>query len=246
MSVTAMVEREQQEYRDVRQSLFGRGATAITRPLGEVVQRVLPPESVWKILHRLDEVSARVEFPVDDHDLDDLAACRRVAEQVENRAKIGNAVSGGTAGLGGLVSMTAEIPATLALAMRNIQATGRAYGFDGEGEAERLFRMRILELAALENDELRRKRIDALEAEIAADGGLVVGEGDARPLIDQVTERLARALAFAFVRLRVAGGLPLVGAAVGATVNASFQGDVSRAARFAFQARRLAAARPVA
>lgn len=59
------------------------------------------------------------------------------------------------------------------------------------------------------------------------------------PIIDQAVERISRAIAFASFRSRAGMIVPLVGSIVGSVVNSSFQNDVGKAARFAFQARRL-------
>lgn len=239
----AAVERDQEAFRNSGQSLLGRGASGLTQPLGRALGRALPSAYVAEGLRRIDDLSARIDFEAPAHELSDLGACRKAAERIERWAKGANAASGGTAGLAGAVTMTADIPATLAVAMRNIRETGRAYGYEGAGEDERLFRLRILELAALDDDRTRRARIAALEAAIAHGGDLQDKGNETAPLIDQAVERIARALAFSFLRTRLGAGLPVVGAVVGAAVNASFQGDVARAARFAFQARRLAAGR---
>ena len=67
-----------------------------------------------------------------------------------------------------------------------------------------------------------------------------IGAADRHP-VDQMVERISRALAFASVRNRIGMVVPLVGSVVGGIVNSSFQNDVGKAARFAFQARRLRA-----
>ena len=142
--------------------------------------------------------------------------------------------------LGGALSMGADIPATIAIALRSIRDTGRAYGFEGEGSAEKLFRLQILELAALDEPEVRKDRIAALEAGIGPTGELVQADHEhTSPVVDQAIERISRAIAFTTFRSRAGMIVPVVGSVVGGFVNASFQNDVGKAARFAFQARRL-------
>jgi hypothetical protein len=53
------------------------------------------------------------------------------------------------------------------------------------------------------------------------------------------TFALAIGIAFASFRSRAGMIVPVVGSVVGGIVNSSFQNDVGKAARFAFQARRL-------
>jgi len=138
--------------------------------------------------------------------------------------------------------MGLDIPATIALALRCIRDTGRAYGYDGKGARERLFRLQVLELASLNDRDQKAGRIAVLEAGIAADGSLTeISTDDIEPIIEQAVERVSRALAIALFRRRVGAVVPLVGSVIGGAVNVSFQGDVGEAARFAFQERRLRA-----
>ncbi|MEC7399839.1 MAG: EcsC family protein, partial [Pseudomonadota bacterium] len=133
------------------------------------------------------------------------------------------------------MSMSADIPATIGIALRTIRDTGRAYGYDGEGPAEKLFRLQILELAALDDPEQRTTSIADLEAAIGPDGNLVDAEHEQIvPMVDQAVERISRAIAFASFRSRAGMIVPVVGSVVGGIVNSSFQNDVGKAARFAF------------
>ena len=96
--------------------------------------------------------------------------------------------------------------------------------------------------AALNDPEQRKARIADLEQGIGGEGQLVHADHEhITPIVDQVVERISRALAFASVRNRIGMVVPLVGSVVGGIVNSSFQNDVGKAARFAFQARRLRA-----
>lgn len=157
---------------------------------------------------------------------------------------VGGAVAGfgAASGIGGILTMGLDIPATIALALRCIRDTGRAYGYDGKGARERLFRLQVLELASLNDKKQRAERIAALEAGIGPDGNLSeMPPEEIDPVIEQAIERVSRALAIALFRRRVGAVVPLVGSVIGGAVNVSFQGDVGEAARFAFQERRLRA-----
>ena len=80
----------------------------------------------------------------------------------------------------------------------------------------------------------------ALEAALGPAGELVHADHEhIAPIVDQAVERISRAIAFTSFRSRAGMVVPLVGSIVGGLVNSSFQEDVGKAARFAFQARRL-------
>ena len=236
------IKREQRKFRDSKPSRLGRGIERLTHPFGKALASVVPKRLVEAVLKGLDQAVGAPQLVRFDHDTTDLEAAHRAAEKVARTARTISATTGAAAGLGGALSMSADIPATIAIALRTIRDTGRAFGFEGDGPAEKLFRLQILELAALDDPKERDQRIADLETGIGDEGQLVHADHEhITPVVDQAVERISRAIAFASFRSRAGMVVPLVGSVVGGIVNSSFQNDVGKAARFAFQARRLRA-----
>jgi hypothetical protein len=234
------IEREQAKYRTSKPSRLGRGIEQLTHPFGKALANVVPKRLVEGVLKGLDQAVAMPQLVEFDHDPNDIKAANSAAKRVARAARGISASTGVVAGLGGALSMSADIPATIGIALRVIRDTGRAYGFEGQGPAEKLFRLQILELAALDNSEERSERIAELERGIGSDGALEHAEHETIvPVVDQVVERISRAIAFASFRSRAGMLVPIAGSVVGGLVNSSFQNDVAKAARFAFQARKL-------
>ena len=234
------ISREQHDYRTSKPSKLGRGIERLTHPFGKALAGVVPKSLVESVLKGIDEATSYPKAAEFDHDPTDMEASQKAAKGVARTARGISASTGAAAGFGGALSMSLDIPATIAIALRTIRDTGRAYGFDGDGPQEKVFRLKILELSALDNDEDRDLRIAELEASISDDGSLRDPDHkEITPIIDQVVERVSRAVAFASFRKRAGMLVPIAGAAVGGIVNSSFQKDVGRASRFAFQARRL-------
>ena len=235
-------EKQQQAFRTSKPSLIGRGFEKITNPVGGAVAGLVPNSLVRGVLQGMDRAIGTPQLIKFDHDLTDLKACHDAAERVAIAARAISGTTGAASGIGGILTMGLDIPATIALALRCIRDTGRAYGYDGKGARERLFRLQVLELASLNDRDQKAERIAVLEAGIAADGSLTeISTDDIEPIIEQAVERVSRALAIALFRRRVGAVVPLVGSVIGGAVNVSFQGDVGEAARFAFQERRLRA-----
>ena len=234
------IEREQRRFRTAKPSRLGRGIERLTNPFGKAIAGMIPKRAVEAVLKGLDRAVGMPQLVRFTHDPNDLQAAHQAAKSVARTARSVSASTGAAAGLGGALSMSADTPATIGIALRTIRDTGRAYGYDGEGPAEKLFRLQILELAALDDPEQRSRSIADLEAAIGPDGTLVDAEHEQIvPMVDQAVERISRAIAFASFRSRAGMVVPLVGSVVGGIVNSSFQNDVGKAARFAFQARRL-------
>ncbi len=237
------IRKDQAAFRNAKPSRFGRGIERLTNPFGKALASVVPNAVVEAVVKGIDAAAGAPSLSRMKHDPADLDAAREAALKVERLAKTVNGATGAAAGFGGAISAGIDIPASIGIALRNIRDTGRAYGYDGTGEAEKLFRLQILELAALDDPDLRAQRIGSIEKAIAPDGSLKPVSGDAAtPMVDAAVERISRAMAFATVRRRVGMLVPIAGSAVGLMVNRSFQADVSKAARFAFQERRLRSA----
>lgn len=231
----------QQRFEDRKPTRMGRGAERIAAPIGSLVARFVPARLVRQGLEMADRAAGfTVPAGISAHSVEDLQACERAAKRVQGWAVGSNAASGGAAGFFGAAGMTADIPATIALAARNVRATGAAYGFDGDGEEERAYRLMVLQVATATADGGRDDTIARL-AEMAAwinspEGRLVMEKGG-EWVTETVVERIARQLGFTLAGRGGARVVPIVGGAVAAVVNASFQTDVSRAARYAYRMR---------
>ncbi|WP_120076693.1 EcsC family protein [Aurantiacibacter odishensis] len=234
--------KEQARFRRSKPSRLGRGIERLTHPFGKAIASVVPKWLVESVLKGLDTAVAMPPLVKFTHDPADLEAARRAAKGVARAASGISGASGAAAGFGGVVTAGLDIPATIAIALRVIRDTGKAYGYPGDGPREKLFRLQVLELAALNETDERDRRIAALVAAIGPDGELIEADHEEiTPVIDQAVERVSRAIALTSFRSRAGMIVPVVGSAIGGIVNSSFQSDVGKAARFAFQERRLQA-----
>lgn len=238
---------EQRAYEEARATRLGRGAERLTAPLGGVIGKAVPASAVRMSLDLADRAAgATLPDFLFGHDRDDPDACDATALQVQAWAQGLNAASGGVAGFFGMAGITADIPATLTLAARNVRATGISYGFDGADEDERLFRLMVLEVATVQAGEKRRETLENLNTlarHLASPEGRLVLEKTGEWVTDKVVERVARALGVSLAGRKAGQVVPVLGGAVAATVNASFQADVARAARYAYRQRWLMARR---
>ncbi|MDV7142950.1 EcsC family protein [Tropicimonas sp. TH_r6] len=232
---------KQQRFEDRKPTRLGRGAERLTAPIGGLVARIVPAALVRQGLEMADRAAGyRLPGQGSAHSVEDLEACERAARRVQGWAVGSNAASGGAAGFFGAAGMSADIPTTIALAARNVRATGATFGFDGDSEEERAFRLMVLQVATASAESGREDTISTL-AEMAAylaspEGRLVLEKGG-EWVTDTVIERIARQLGFSLAGRGGARVVPIVGGAVAAVVNASFQTDVSRAARYAYRMR---------
>ena len=231
----------QRAFEERKPTRLGRGAERLTAPLGSFVGRFVPPGLVRQGLSMADRAAGyTIPAALSGHSVEDLEACERAAKQVQGWAVGANAGTGGAAGFFGAAGMAADIPATIALAARNVRATGAAYGFEGDSDEERAWRLVILQAATARADQGRDDTLAQLSdmaAWLASPEGRIVMERGGQWVTDTVIERIARQLGFSLAGRGAGRVVPVVGGVVAATVNASFQTDVSRAARYGYRMR---------
>ncbi|MEM0936634.1 MAG: EcsC family protein [Pseudomonadota bacterium] len=230
----------QRAYEERRSTRFGRGAERLTAPLGGAFAKLVPPEALRAALRGADTFAGMTLAEVTAHDISDLDACEAAAMRVQAWAMGSNAATGAAAGWFGAAGMTADIPATIALAARTVRATGCAYGFAESSDEEAAFRLMILEAATMQAEEGRAETLSNLNkmAEwLTTPQGRLVMEKGGEWLTEKVIERVARHLGVSLAGRKAGQVVPIVGGAVAAVVNASFQTDIARAARYGYRQR---------
>ena len=231
----------QRAYEDQRQTRMGQGAERLTAPFGGMIARFIPTGLVQAGLRAADRaVGFTLPRGVSGHDRDDLEACERAALGVQKWAMGGNAATGGAAGFLGAAGLGADISATIALGARNVRATAAAYGFNDDSEAEAAFRLLVMEVATRQADKGRKETLGNLRDMAAAlntpEGRIAMKKGG-EWVSEKVVERIARQLGVSLAGRKAGQLVPFLGGAVEAVVNASFQADISRAARYAYRQR---------
>jgi len=174
-----------------------------------------------------------------------LEECDGYANKIHNWA-IGYATTeGGATGAAGLPGMIIDIPAIITLAFRTINKIGLCYGYESKTEEDNQVVLSILSAAGANS--MREKQLalltlkqlqviivkttwkkmaeKAIENEFTKEAGIIA------------LRSLAKQLGLNLTKRKALQTIPLIGAAVGASVNASFIQDVGWAARRIFQER---------
>ena len=234
--------REQDAYRSAPPSVLPRAVRSIAGPVGVLTHRLIPAEAVEAAIRGADwAASNSIRKSSIDHDFEDLEACDEAVGDVRRWA-LGYALTGGgAAGAFGALGLIVDVPATVALALRTTRLTGLCYGFGADTEAERTYILDILQLAGANS---REQRADAIQR--LAEGRAAMNQGDWQKIVRlagqttgsvAATKRVATTLGVNLSTRKLAQIAPVIGAAVGAGVNAAFQTDVANAAQFAYRAR---------
>lgn len=222
-------------------------------PVARLVDMVIPESALHAALEAACSVGEKLANPdaiLKQAGIDHIGAlfhaemqvCDMLADSVHDRAIAVAAAEGGVTGASGLVGIALDIPTLMTLALRTIYQIALCYGFELKGEEGRHVVLRVFSLASANSLQEKEAALVSLvaikqmlqqqswhqmqQAAMATIGkeALVVALRD-----------LAAQLGINLTKRKALNIVPVVGAAVGAAVNASFLKDVGWAARRTFQ-----------
>lgn len=173
-----------------------------------------------------------------------LEACDKLARTVGRRAQALGGAAGAVFGIAGAAGLIADVPTLLTLALRTIHRIGFCYGEAPDPTHERRLGIAIFALVSANSADEKLAALHALH-----DGGALL-DAAWRDGVERVAERelakdatvyslqnLARAIGLNLGQRKIAGSVPVLGAAVGGAVNAWYLSDVAQTARYVFQER---------
>jgi hypothetical protein len=178
-----------------------------------------------------------------------LERCDRLAASASWRATALAGGSGMLFGLAGAAGMALDMPSLLVLTFRVIHRIGLCYGEDDGGG--RRVPLAIFAIAAANTAQEKAAALAALDAESSMDlrswrdgveraAERELAKGAAQLSLDNLSRQFAKRLGWTVS----AGALPVLGAAIGGSVNAWYLHEVAVAATRAFEARWLRAKYP--
>lgn len=174
-----------------------------------------------------------------------LEFCDGLAKNVHNWALGFAAVEGGAAGWLGLPGMAIDIPALITFSLRTIHKIGLCYGYEAKTAEDEQFVMMVLSSAGANNAAEKAASVLAMreiqqtilkqtwkkmaqtaaEKQLSKEAGIVAAKNLAKQLGINITKRKALQ------------AIPVIGAAIGATMNVQYVNDICWAARRSFQKR---------
>lgn len=245
-----------QEWKALEPSVLSKAIGTLFKPVTWLIQSVVPEKAMKSAIEGCNGASKFLidneSFKKDCNILDikemkkkTLAECDNFADEIHNWAIAYATTEGGVTGATGLLGMAVDIPAIITLAFRTINKIGMCYGFESKTEEDNQTILSILSAAGANTIEekqvalLTLKQLEiiilkttwkkiaqtATESRFSKEAGVIALKSLAKQLGVNLTKRKA---------LQV---VPLLGAAVGASVNAAFIKDIGWAARRVFQDR---------
>jgi len=244
------------EWKAMEPSVISKIMGTIFKPVSWLIQTVIPESTMRGAIQVSNNAS---KFLIDNEKFKKDCNIREIAElkksplnecddfanEIHNWAVGYAATEGGVTGATGIIGMAVDIPAIITLAFRTINKIGLCYGYENKSEEDNQIILSILsaagantmkekQLALLTLKQLeiivlkttwKKMAQKATENELTKEAGIIALKNLAKQLGINLTKRKA---------LQV---VPIIGAAVGASVNGVFINDIAWAARRVFQER---------
>jgi len=221
-------------------------------PISWAAERLIPEKAIRGAIVAVDFAAyrlARSEGIKQAAGVDAIAELRRrdlqrsdeLADPIQKWA-IGLATAEGTAaGLGGFLTLSADMPVIIILALRTIYEIGLCYGFEFKNKREKQFILGVLAASSANSRGDKRQVLEKLHRIKLS----YSPSGDQPPerldhdgsMPSFEIEYLSKAVGLNLTKRKALQMLPAVGAIVGGSVNGWYMKDVGWAARRCFQER---------
>ncbi|HEY7990764.1 MAG TPA: EcsC family protein [Stellaceae bacterium] len=233
-------------WRDEPPGLIERATGTALSPISRLISGLVPPAAIETLLRASDWMAERTipeTEPLDDNDgLEPRDAAARAIRQWAIAYAGGE---GALAGAVGLLSLPVDVPAIVTLSLRTIRRIGAAYGYAGADDRERQFVYAVLSVASansLQQKHAALEMLQGIETRTMAHNWAALAERAARRGVRAETmllfaRDLAQQLGFNLTKRKALAALPVIGAAIGATVNSWYMRDIGAAAQRAYQQR---------
>ena len=236
-------------------SVVAQTMNKVTKPIGELVNFVMPKNAILGALITFNDLA---NFFTDTGDIlregnvakieelryKDLYLSDQIAKNVSLWAKGIAGAEGGGAGVAGILGMAVDIPTIITLSLRTIQKIGLCYGYECNTEAEKMFVLNIMSAASSNNVQEKAAAITTLwqiEVAIAKNTWKKLAEQATNkqgiPFLVMTIKNLARQLGINITKRKALQAIPVLGAAVGATMNIVYITDITEAAIRTYQKR---------
>ena len=220
------------------------GAIALS-PVARLISGLVPSAAIEALLRASDWMAAKTIPTPQTPEEADLQQLDTATRAIRNWAIAYAGSEGAVAGAVGLASLPVDLPAIVTLSLRTIRRIGATYGYAATGEDERQFIYAVLSVASANSVQQKRVALDTLrgqETRMLAHNWAAIGERAARRGVGAETILLlardvAEQLGFNLTKRKALAALPLVGAAMGATVNGWYMRDIAAAAQRTYQQR---------
>lgn len=222
-------------------SVVNTGMNKIFSPMSKFTRKVIPEVVVEKAIYHAYDIGQKLASKndilknagvdtIEELRHKDLALSDKLASSVHKWA-IGFAGSEGFAtGLGG----TATMVAVIVLAFRTIHKIAMCYGYEVKSAEDKEFVLNILSVSGANDMKEKKEALLALKSDFLQKK--IIEE----VLMSNLVKKVAKQLGINLTKRKLMQIMPIIGAGIGAAVNASYINDIAWTARRSYQLKWLA------
>lgn len=258
----AITEYESTQYNQIEEfkleepSVVSQALGYVFKPVSWMVETVIPKKALEGALVASDKIAELLTdkkdiirdaqvVSIDELKHKDLALSDTLANEVHNWALGIAAAEGAATGAFGLPGLLVDIPSMITMSLRMIHKIGICYGYEAKNSFDEKFVMGILSAAG--SNTMKEK---SMSMAVLAEMNVVIAKTTWKKMIEQAASNpkniqagilavkaVAKRLGVNITKRKAAQAIPIIGGAVGASMNASFINDVAWTARRMFQQR---------
>jgi len=244
------------EWKNKEPDVVSQFADSILSPINWIVSQVIPESAMMGALNlgnTAGELMSKMQTikqyaGIEDYkDLlhKDLDFCDGLAQGEQNWAMGLAGAEGAGTGWMGLPGIAIDAPAIVSFALRSIHLMGLCYGYEMKTEEDKNIIFAIMSASGANSMKEKLAALTTLrmfQVTIQRETFKLMAEKAAQNAFSQqavilAAKNLAKQLGINLTKRKLAQAIPVVGAAIGATVNAWYISDVCWAARRTFQER---------
>ncbi|MDA8620776.1 EcsC family protein [Planctomycetota bacterium] len=245
-----------QDWKNAEPGIVGKSLGLILEPAANLIRKIIPEGAISGAIEGSAWLSYQLTDLEDikrDGEVDDLEELRRkelelsdrLADEVHNWA-IGLAtVEGAGTGAIGIFGAPIDVPALVVMALRCIYKIGACYGYKLDQPEDRDFVLSILSAASANSVEeklVAQAALKNIEITIAKVTWKKMAEKAAEKAVSKegaviAVKTLSKQLGINLTKRKALSAIPVIGAAVGGSVNGWYLKEVGWAARRSFQER---------
>lgn len=243
-------------WQDEKPGVLSQALGMVAKPMAWFMTKIIPEAAIRGALSASNTAArwmtdtadivrdAHVEAIADLKDKD-LELSDRLADEVHNWAIGIAAVEGTATGFFGVFSVPVDVPAIITLALRTIHKIGVCYGYECKTERDEQFVLGILSASgsnSMDEKVAALATLKAIQMALLSQTWKTMAEKAAQSQLSKEAvlisiRSLAKQLGINITKRKALAAIPVVGAAIGGTVNGCYIKDVGWAARRMFQER---------
>lgn len=236
--------------------VVSKALNVVLTPVNWLFQKIIPPKAIQGAIDGANQLGGLLAdskdilrdgrvITISELRYKDLQLSDKLADDVHNWAIGIAAAEGAGTGALGVLGIAVDIPAVITLALRTIHKIGLCYGYECSSQDDKDFILAVLAASganSMEEKITALTTLRAIEVTIAKQTWKSIAEKAAKERLSKEAainglRNLAKQLGINLTKRKALVAIPVIGAAVGGTVNGWYLKEVGWAARRAFQER---------